>query len=130
MSKLKRKYLIILVLLAVLILAGLIYWQEKANLYKKVLAEKEALLILDFGQGKERWFIGEVIEGMTVLDALKTSSQAGNFDFQVNSQIETINGYSTNNQKQWQCYLNGEKIDGDLRQKIINPKDKILCKYK
>ena len=110
-----KKYLSIslAVLILLVLVAGLVYYQQKSQAYKKVLADNEALLIINDEQGKERWFKGEVIQGMTVRDALRTSSLAGGFDLEAD----------------WRCRINGRTVEGDLDQKAVNPKDKISCSY-
>ena len=115
MTGLNKKYLIVsAVVIILLVLGGLIlYSQQKSQAYKKVLADNEALLIISDDQGKERWFKGEVIEGMTVSDALKTSSLAGGFNFEAN----------------WHCLVNGREVQKSLDQEPVNPKDKISCIY-
>lgn len=127
----KRLKYFLIGLAILIIVAGFYsaYLHKKATSYKKILSEKEALLILDYGKGKKRWFKGEVIEGMTVLDALKVSSLAGNFDFKANSKVESIDGLSNNNHDQWQCYLNN-KLVKNLNQELISPQDKISCRYR
>lgn len=115
MAGLNKKQLIVsAVVIILLVLVGLIvYLQQKNQAYKKVLSDNEALLIIADEQGKERWFKGEVVEGMTVRDALKTSSLAGGFDFEAD----------------WHCLVNGRTVEGDLAQKTVQPKDKISCSY-
>ncbi len=108
----------------------IIWTEQKTNAYKKILSEKEVLLILDYGNGKERWFKGEIKEGMTVLDVLETSSWAGKFNYTANAQLSQIDGLSNNEKQRWRCYLNEREIKESLHQKTISPKDKILCRYR
>lgn len=125
----KKKYLLIF-LLFIIALGLIIYTEQKTNAYKKALSEKEALLILDYGKEKERWFKGEVIEGMSILNILETSSFAGNFSFTANSHLVVLDGLANNQQAKWRCYLNDREVKEDLSQKIIKPKDKISCRYR
>lgn len=112
-----KKYLffILLIVLVLALLAGWLFWSwQKQQAYKKVLADNEALLIIADEQGKERWFKGPVIDGMTIRDALITSARAGGFDADAN----------------WKCRLDSQEIiQEDLSQKTIQPKDKISCSY-
>ncbi len=108
----------------------IVYTGQKAAAYKKILSDKEALLIIDYGQGKERWFKGEVREGMTVRDVLQTSSLVGNFSFAANANLAMLDGLASNQEKQWKCYLNNQEIQEELDAKKISPKDKISCRYK
>jgi uncharacterized membrane protein len=125
----KKKHFLIF-LLFVIALGLIIYTGQKTDIYRKNhLAEKEALLIIDYGQDKERWFKGETKEGMTILDALTTSSLAGNFNFTANSHLIVLNGLANNERVKWRCYLNDREVKEDLGEKTIGPKDKILCRY-
>ena len=119
-----------LVLFLVIIYFLAIYSQSQKTDYRQTLGEKEALLIIDYGQGKERWFKGEVKEGMTVIDALQTSGSAGNFSFTANAHLATLDGISSNQEQQWRCYLNDQEVQEGLDAKMISPKDKILCSYR
>jgi hypothetical protein len=110
------------------ILGTFVYFQQTG--YKKVLSDNEALLIIDYGQGRERWFKGEVIEGMTISDVLQTSSRAGSFNLSANGSLAALDGLTSNQEKQWKCYLNNREIQEDLDKKIISPKDKISCRYR
>ncbi len=127
-----NKKTLFIFLLIVVILGLFIYGYQK---YKRALSDKEALLILDYGNGKQRWFKGEVIEGMTVLNAIETSSKAGNFTYSATAQINQIDNLANNENQQWRCYLNNKgylnnkEIQEDLNKTTIKPKDKILCRY-
>lgn len=131
MENFNKKLILILILLVLATGLGLIvYTGQKAAAYKKILSDKEALLIIDYGQGKERWFKGEVREGMTVRDVLQTSSLVGNFSFAANANLAMLDGLASNQEKQWKCYLNNQEIQEELDAKKISPKDKISCRYK
>lgn len=90
---------------------------------------KEATLIIDFGGDKRRVFTGETVEGMTVFDALLTSSKTGKFDFKANGGIISLGGVKNQGGKKWECFLNQRKIEKGLKETFISPGDKILCKY-
>jgi len=124
----KKSILVFTLLIIGLVLA--VYLQQKANSYQKILSDKEALLVLNYGQGKQRWFKGEVINGMTVLGALKAASEAGNFNFSADGHLSALEDISNNGKKQWHCYINNKEITQGLDKTIINPKDKISCEYK
>ncbi len=95
-----------------------------------------ARLEIDDGN-KKRAFEGEIISGMSVLDALTASSKVGDFEVRYalindSTDIMDINGLAEDgiSQKKWNFYLNGEKIDAALAHKIqIGPGDKILVKF-
>ena len=107
----KKIFLITLGLILILLGSWFVYSQQKNQFYKKVLADNEALLIIK--NGKERWFKGEVVNGMTISDVLLTSSRAGGFDLE----------------NDWHCFINGKAIEGNLSQITVNPRDKISCEY-
>ncbi len=124
------KKLVLIFLPLVIGLALIIYAQQKATAYQKVLSEKEALLIIDYGQRKERWFKGEALEGMTVLDILRTASRAGRFDLTAKAQIVELDGFWSGQRGEWRCYLNSQEIKRDLDKMAVNPKDKVSCRYR
>jgi hypothetical protein len=98
--------------------------------YEKILGEKEGLLILDYGNGEQRWFKGEVIPQMTVFDALLASSLGGNFEFEGENQLVAVEDFVNNEKSKWTCYLNGKEITQPLNKITIKPKDKIVCRYR
>jgi hypothetical protein len=98
--------------------------------YEKILGEKEGLLILDYGNGEQRWFKGEVIPQMTVFDALLASSLGGNFKFEGENQLIAVEDFVNNEKSKWTCYLNGKEITQPLNKITIKPKDKIVCRYR
>lgn len=122
---------LILVLILLIVLFGLAFYFsfKKPQKSKLEVSEKEALLILKAGQS-ERWFVGEVVEGMTIADAILASALPANLQVKVNSTLEAIGDFQNNNEKRWKCYLNGKEITQKLDQVEIRPQDKILCEYK
>jgi hypothetical protein len=133
MKKINRKYFLILLILIFIgvIALFLFYFSEKKKFEGKVPGN-ETLFIVDYGNGKQRWFQGEVIEGMTFLQVLQASARAGNFDYEANSEIKSINGVSNNDKKQWKCYIDSflmDRLIDDLNQPVF-PQTKIFCKYK
>jgi hypothetical protein len=126
----KRNWPVLAVLLiAIISIASVIYFQQ-SSVYKKVLAQNEALLIINRGQGKERWFKGEVLDDMTVKNALEAASLAGGFHFKANARLVEVDGIVSNDKKKWRCYLNNEEIKEELDKKVISAGDKIFCVYK
>ena len=83
--------------------------------------------------GQGRMFEGEVIENMTVLDALVVSSNAGKIELKYSVSadgkvfISGLDGYNrTTNPKKLVFYLNGFKIyDEQINSTIIKPGDNI-----
>jgi hypothetical protein len=94
-----------------------------------------ATLIISLDKGS-RMFQGEVIEGMTVLDALITSSNAGNIYFNYTMRndgtidVTEINGHSKNNSN-FIYYLNDLIIeDRDLDRTNIKAGDNIRVEFR
>lgn len=95
---------------------------------------KEAALLVDFDNIK-RMFAGEVIGGMTILDALNASVAAGQIkltyyvDSDNNTRVKEINDHTTNRDIQFTFYINSRKIDqSELNKTPIRPGDKITIK--
>jgi len=123
MSKLYLTILIIVILVGI----GLIFYFF-GPLGKPKIGSNEAALIINYGETK-RAFIGEVIEGMTISDALLVSAKAGNFDFDAEEGILKRVGQFEQNEKKWNAYLNGTKIGDSLDKIFIKAKDKIELKF-
>lgn len=90
---------------------------------------KEALLIIEYNKNKQRRFKGEVIEEMTLRDVLLAASQAGNFNFTANNRLVVIDNIFNNSEKEWNCYLNNQKVEEDFKEVNVKPKNIIVCKY-
>ncbi len=129
----KKQPLLILILFLLLVsVAFFYYYQAKLNHQQKeesLLSNNEALLVLDYGNKKQRFFKGDVVRGMTVSDAISAASMAGNFNFKTDSGIDEIDGLKNSQKAEWQCYLNNIKIGKKIRRIKISPRDKILCRY-
>lgn len=88
--------------------------------------KQQATLVLALENGKQtRMFQGEVVEGMTVFQALVASSMAGDikleysFDSQNRVIINRLNGYSREDGKELVFYLNDSKINAGGISRII-----------
>ena len=127
--------LIIFIIFFGLVLGSIIYFSSQRFSPKTKptsapqLAPNEALLILKMGN-TQRWFKGEVTNGMTVSQAILASALGANLKVKVNSTLEAVEGFQNTEQKKWKCYLNGKEINEKLDQTEIHPQDKILCEYK
>jgi len=134
LEKIKSKGSFVFLLFLAIVLFAFLFYLEQNNQgtkkYEKVISGKEAILIIDYGNQKQRLFKGEVVDGMTVFDALTTASLAGKFTFQANSHLSQIDNMVSDSKSKWICYLNDQEIKKSLNQTIIRPKDKILCKYR
>jgi hypothetical protein len=128
----KIKWLILI--LIALIIGSLIYYLalQIFQLPEPRLANfsPKARLVLDYGNGHQRWFEGRVINGMTLFDALTASAAAGNFNFQISpaGQIEAVDNIS-NSDKKWRCYLNDNQMIEDVKEQEIKRGQEIVCRY-
>jgi len=107
-----------------LIVIGVVFY----SLSKPKIGPNEAALIINYGETK-RAFAGQVIEGMTISDTLLISAQAGNFDFDYKNGILKRIGQFEQNEKKWNAYLNGVKIEEPLDKVFIKARDKIELKF-
>jgi len=117
-----------------IVLAGLVFTGFLTAIRFNILTiqRQEAVLLISFENGERRMFQGEVIEGMTVLQALAASSKAGQIklEYSLNPEnkviIEELNGYTKNQDKELVFYLNDSKIDSENINGIaINGGDRI-----
>ena len=134
----KDDYVLILAALLFLILsAGAVFWfsgnrqdNDISQSTPKIIGK--AVLTIDFGDGKERNFEGEIINGETLFDALNQASKAGNFSYKLDEKnsLAAIDSFTRNKNKSWHWYLNDKKIDKPLREIILKSGDEILFQYK
>jgi hypothetical protein len=95
-----------------------------------------ATLAINF-ETLQKYFEGDVIEGMTILDALNMAVSAGNLklnyiiDKSGNVSVVEIDGYTNGtNNKYFVFYLNSAKVPTeDLNKQIIHGGDKIEIRY-
>lgn len=112
------------ILIAGLLLIAIV----RANPY-----EDHASVLIDFGDAR-RMFEGEVMQGMTVLDALNASVIAGNIPFRFmisrdQTKILTIDGHEDPLGTRPDVYMNGRAVDARvLHRTYINPQDAITVK--
>lgn len=126
----------IAVIAGLLVLVGIV-WLGSAIILPKI-GNKEAALLLAFeNEGKGRMFQGEVIEGMTILDALITSSEAGEIKLRYVMEenknkitIMELNGYYASlSPGHLAFYLNSRKVGTEeIHSVLIKPGDKITVK--
>lgn len=106
------------------------------NPFNSFVSQSKARVEIDFGNSK-RAFEGEIIGGMSVLDAISASSRAGGLEFNYallddQTDILRIDGLAEDglNGKTWNFYLNEEKIKKDEIHRIeVKPGDKILIRF-
>ncbi len=121
------KFYLTILIIAILIGIGLIFYFF-GPLGKPKIGPNEAALIINYGETK-RAFVGEVIEEMTISDALFVSAKAGNFDFDFEQGVLKRVGQFEQNEKKWNAYLNGTKTGDFLDKVFIKAKDKIELKF-
>lgn len=100
-----------------------------------IFGEKTARLEIETSDG-ERAFEGEVVDDMTLLEALQVSALAGNISFKYlmeqddKTKIMSLDGYSADNKEEkLAIYLNEKKVENDYIHKIIiKPGDLISIK--
>jgi len=94
-------------------------------------AQSDAHLVIDFGSS-QRSFEGQVVSGMTVLDALNASVVAGGIPLQFiiqdgQARIVEIDGY--NNSQPIAVFLNGQQIDpSGIHSLPIRAQDEVVIK--
>jgi len=124
-------------LLLLILSASAIFWfsgnrrdNDISQSAPKILGK--ATLTTDFGNGSERIFEGDIVEGETLLDALNQASKAGNFSYQLDEKnnLAAIDSFIRNKNKSWHWYLNDKKIDKLLGEIILKSGDEILLQYK
>jgi len=118
-------YLPILIVVLAIVTGFVLYSVEKPKIAE--IAENEASLIINYEETK-RAFAGEVTDNMTILDAVRTSAKAGNFDFDYQEDVLKRIDEIEQNEKRWNAYLNGTEIQGSLDKVLIKAGDKIELK--
>lgn len=122
--------------MVVVIILGL-YSGFFSDLFNPVFNQSNmAKIEIDY-DGRKRAFEGEIIFEMSVLDALLAASRGGNFEVRYAiikdaTDILKINGLAEDglNGKNWDFYLNGQKINADGIHKVrIKSGDKILVRF-
>ncbi len=132
------KKLVITQVIFVLIIAGGLLVFDKFFNQKDVPAgegtDNKATLLVDF-EDTQRMFTGEVVEGMTILDALNASVAAGRtalvytVDSSNNVTVTKINDHTAVKDKNFSFYLNDEKIaTEDINRTGVRVGDKIIIR--
>lgn len=131
----KNDYILIIIAFPLLILSGiLIFLFSSLQPWPQTLIPDiigEASLTINFGDGKERVFEGEIIRNEALINVLVQASKAGNFSYKLDStnNLVIVENYANNKIKSWQWYLNDKKINGSPGEVILKSGDKILIKY-
>ncbi|OGD24800.1 hypothetical protein A2819_00970 [Candidatus Azambacteria bacterium RIFCSPHIGHO2_01_FULL_40_24] len=121
----------ILIITAVLLLilsSAAVFWVPQA-LQPKIIGQ--ANLTIDFGNGNKRAFEGNIVENETLIDVLNQAARAGEFSYKLNGKnnLDSISQLANNNQKSWQWYLNGEKINKQPGEITVKSDNNVLIKY-
>ena len=118
------------ILLAVVIIGSIWFLNWTLKLFPSSGNSQYASLVIHH-QDKNRIFEGEVVEGMTILDALSASSVAGKIELQYDyddngkTEIKKINGY-TQNISNVKFLLNNTEVKAeDIGMTPIHPGDKV-----
>ena len=138
MNKNNDYVLMLAALLFLILSAGVVFWfsgKRQDNNISQSLTPKiigKAVLTVDFSDGKERNFEGEIIEGETILNALSQASKAGNFSYELDEKndLAAVDNFIRSKNKSWYWYLNDKNIDKSLSEIILKSGDEILLQYK
>jgi len=109
------------------------FYGKESSVFKNV-SKNEAALFIDF-DNLQKVFAGEVVDGMTILDALNASAVAGQIKFVYyvdsdnNTKITEINDHAANGDAQFIFYINSRKLDpSELNKTQVKAGDKITIK--
>ena len=125
--------IILIVAVAGIILLAERFSNDDSWITRDELGNKAALFI-DFNN-TQRMFTGEVVGGMTILDALNASTAAGKIELTYHvddsnsTKVTEINDHKADDEKQFAFYINSRQIDPDkLNKTQVHPGDKITIK--
>jgi len=109
------------------------FYSKEHSAFKNV-SKNEAALFIDFDNMK-KVFAGEVIDGMTVLDALNAAVAVGQIkliyyvDSGNNTKITEINDHVANEDVQFTFYVNSRKVNSnELNKTHVKQGDKITIR--
>lgn len=90
-----------------------------------------ARITIDFGNGTRRAFEGPLEEGMTILSALRSAEEAGQFTVRTDTvgNITAIAGVRNAGGKRWRSYQNGTALADLPGHTSIRAGDRILLAY-
>lgn len=88
-------------------------------------------LVIDFGNGQKRAFLGPVEPEMTIVTALRASGIAGNFSASFNGQgrVLAIAGVQAFEPERWNVYVNGALLSTPPGEFDVRSGDRILFRY-
>lgn len=90
-----------------------------------------ARITIDFGNGRKRAFEGAPEEGMTILSALRSAEEAGQFTVRTDAagNVTTIADVRNNGGKRWRAYRNGASVNDLPGHAEVRAGDRILLAY-
>ena len=102
--------------LSLVLAAGVLAVFLAINFYGSKADFGTAELSVLFPDGAKRSFSGEIIEGMTVFDAILAPVRGGNFSVDYSAdggvlEIRSVDGVAGKGTDKWQIYLNREIVD-------------------
>ena len=124
-------------ILIIVIVSGIFvfdkFYSKELSVFRNI-SKNEAALFVNFDNMK-KVFSGEVVDGMTVLDALNASVAAGQIrlvyyvDSDNNTKITEINDHEANEEAQFTFYVNSRKLSSsELNKTRIKAGDKITIR--
>lgn len=125
------------IVFVLVVASGILFFEkflgEKPSGFKNV-SENKAVVFVDFDNMK-KIFTGEVVEKMTVLDALNASVAAGKIkliyyvDENNNTQVLEINNHKADKKTRFNFYVNSQELDqNEINKTYIQADDKIVIK--
>ena len=97
--------------------------------------EGEAVLLVEYHDGRRRAFTGGVVSGMTVLDAIAQASRAGRFAVETQGNpdgmvwVESLDGVNSGSDGSWKVYREGADLDGRIAVEELQPGDQLELRY-
>ncbi len=131
----KKDILDSLLAVVVLVLIFILVYSFDPEMFR--LSNRRVAYLEVNDNGTRRAFEGEVVNGMTILDALDASALAGNINFKYEIdtksnelKIVTLDGYlATETPKNAMLFLNLVRVDiGKIHSMYLNSGDRILIK--
>ncbi len=105
---------------------------QMRDLSATTLSSGEAMVVIDYGNGKSRIFKGPAGENANIFGLFQQAAVVGKFGFEISDHFipQEIDGVKSGIAgKRWDVYLNGVKQQSDLLSVQANPGDKVLFKF-
>lgn len=98
----------------------------------EISKNKEATVVIDYGNGKTRTFKGSVGESLSVWDAFQQAIAAGGINVEISDHFlpEAIDGFKNDSKgKSWSFYLNNVRQEFSPFGIRIRPGDEIIFRF-